>query len=525
MSQVLPRPSLQFDRKAAKRLLDDVRAGSETAVARFVEFHPRFRDAIAPAVPPTGARLTDAHLVVAREYGFASWSRWKEFVEDRLLDIDQRAATMISAVCSQQFRRGAQLLDAEPELAQYDFYAACACGSIDYITEHLQRDASLASSQGGPLGWHPILYACYSRFLRRDPERAEQIVQVVRLLLEHGADANSYYLIEHGEGKLAQTCIYGAAGIANHAALTQILLQAGADAGERVDGRSANEAIYHAAEFEDVACLRLLLEAGAGAEEVSYCLSRALDFGGEPAALLFLEHGADATLRIDHHQQRTHLHKAVINRRSEGTVRALLERGADPNLPDEEGLSPYRYAVRLGYPELVALLESFDADTGQATDQDRGQGAFEPGSEPSSGHLGLVARRGDVQLMRKMIAAGSAVNREMSMPPLHSACYAGQLEAAHLLVEHGADLTQVNEYGGTALGTTIYGSTDCCDPEGGPGMRLPEEITHGDYPGLVQFLIDAGAALPEGIDGGSDAVQDVLRRAGVADVIKREGSV
>jgi hypothetical protein len=111
---------------------------------------------------------------------------------------------------------------------------------------------------GGPLGWHPILYACYSRFLRRDPERAKQIVQVVRLLLEHGADANSHYLIEHGEGKLAQTCTYGAAGIANHVALTQILLQAGADAGERVDGRSANEAIYHAAEFEDVACLRLL---------------------------------------------------------------------------------------------------------------------------------------------------------------------------------------------------------------------------------------------------------------------------
>jgi ankyrin repeat protein len=113
------------------------------------------------------------------------------------------------------------------------------------------------------------------------------------------------------------------------------------------------------------------LSAIAGAEEASYCLSRALDFGGEPAALLFLEHGADATLRIDHHQQRTHLHKAVINRRSEGTVRALLERGADPNLPDEEGLILYRYAVRLGYPELVALLESFDADTAQATDQDR----------------------------------------------------------------------------------------------------------------------------------------------------------
>lgn len=508
------RPSLEFDRKAAKRLLDDAQGGAEDAMSRFVEFHPRFTDT---AVPLDEARLADAQFVVAREYGFASWPRWKQFVEDRLLDKDQRAAAMIEAVCSQQFRRGALLLEADLELARSDLFTACACGELDLVARELEREPALATREGGPLGWYPIVYACFSRFLRRDPERAARIVQVVRLLLDHGADADSHYLIEHGDGQLPQTCIYGAAGIANHTGLTQMLLEAGADAGERVDGRSANEALYHAAEFQDVTCLRLLLEAGAGHEEVSYCLSRALDFDNETAALLFLEHGADATQNIRHHGDRTHLHKAVINRRTEATLRALLQAGADPNRPDAEGKSPFRFAVSLGYPKIATLLEAHGADPEQATEEDRAQGAFAPGSSPSAGQLGVVARRGDLERMERMIAAGAAVSREASMPPLHSACYAGQLEAARLLVGHGADLEQVNEHGGTALGTTIFGSSDCCDPEGGPGMILPEEIDHGDYPGLVEFLIERGASLPDKISDGSEAVQQVLRRHGVPD--------
>jgi hypothetical protein len=47
-------------------------------------------------------------------------------------------------------------------------------------------------------------------------------------------------------------------------------------------------------------------------------------------------------------------------------------------------------------------------------------------------------------------------------------------------------------------------------------MRLPEEIAHGDYPGVAEVLLAAGARLPQRI-GGSEAVQEVLRRAGVPD--------
>ena len=51
---------------------------------------------------------------------------------------------------------------------------------------------------------------------------------------------------------------------------------------------------------------------------------------------------------------------------------------------------------------------------------------------------------------------------------------------------------------------------------GGIAMKLPEEITHGDYGIIAHMLIAAGARLPSHV-GGSDAVEDVLRRAGGPD--------
>jgi hypothetical protein len=57
---------------------------------------------------------------------------------------------------------------------------------------------------------------------------------------------------------------------------------------------------------------------------------------------------------------------------------------------------------------------------------------------------------------------------------------------------------------------------NCHNVVGGMTMKLPEEMTHGDYPAVAEVLIAAGAGLPERVRG-SEAVQDVLRRAGVPD--------
>src|SRR5262249_46596343 len=76
-----PRPSLEFDRKQARALLEAVRRGDVGAVERLRTHHPRFRDSSV-----AHAALHDAQLVIAREYGVASWPRWKQLVEMRQLE-------------------------------------------------------------------------------------------------------------------------------------------------------------------------------------------------------------------------------------------------------------------------------------------------------------------------------------------------------------------------------------------------------------------------------------------------------
>ena len=103
------------------------------------------------------------------------------------------------------------------------------------------------------------------------------------------------------------------------------------------------------------------------------------------------------------------------------------------------------------------------------------------------------------------------------------ASHQGNIEAAHCaplhvgVVERGADVNWLNSYGGNAVGTAIHGSANCFDTEGGGGMRIQEEAVTGDYPRIVEFLIERGSKLPPHIYGGSEAVQDVLRRHGVQD--------
>ncbi|MEO8564505.1 MAG: hypothetical protein ABI601_20695, partial [bacterium] len=65
-----PRPSLEFERKEAKGLLRRLRAGDPEAVARVRQWHPAFSPS-----QLGDAKLADAQLVIAREYGFASWPR------------------------------------------------------------------------------------------------------------------------------------------------------------------------------------------------------------------------------------------------------------------------------------------------------------------------------------------------------------------------------------------------------------------------------------------------------------------
>jgi len=78
-SKSLPvRPSLAHLKYQARDLLKAVHEEYPEALARLGEFHPTF---IAPKHDPATFRLSDAQFVIAREYGFESWSKLKQHVE------------------------------------------------------------------------------------------------------------------------------------------------------------------------------------------------------------------------------------------------------------------------------------------------------------------------------------------------------------------------------------------------------------------------------------------------------------
>jgi hypothetical protein len=70
-----PQPSLEFERKRAKALLRQLRAGEPDALHRARARHAAFRSGA-----PDRVTLADAQLIIAREYGFTSWPRLGRYI-------------------------------------------------------------------------------------------------------------------------------------------------------------------------------------------------------------------------------------------------------------------------------------------------------------------------------------------------------------------------------------------------------------------------------------------------------------
>src|SRR5512140_2082049 len=96
VSRGLPsRPHLDIPKRQARDLLRQFRAGDPEALDRIRRRHPRFKAMDASRLAAAEFRLSDAQLVVAREYGFSHWAELKERIDSntvaKLLDTAIRA--------------------------------------------------------------------------------------------------------------------------------------------------------------------------------------------------------------------------------------------------------------------------------------------------------------------------------------------------------------------------------------------------------------------------------------------------
>ena len=87
--QLPPNPSLEHLKSQAKQLLKAHKDGSPDAFQRIRSFFPKLSDATDVEIQSATFGLQDAQLVIAREYGFASWTRLKKAVRHQERDAEK----------------------------------------------------------------------------------------------------------------------------------------------------------------------------------------------------------------------------------------------------------------------------------------------------------------------------------------------------------------------------------------------------------------------------------------------------
>ena len=116
--QLPPSPSLEQLKKQAKSLLKRQQAADSGALTRIRENHPRWRNLSEEHVASSPFALADAQLVIASEYGFASWSKLQSHVKtlEAASSTAEAVASLRDAAGGRDLARLNALLDAHPEL-------------------------------------------------------------------------------------------------------------------------------------------------------------------------------------------------------------------------------------------------------------------------------------------------------------------------------------------------------------------------------------------------------------------------
>lgn len=167
-----PRPSLQQLRLQAKELRRAHASRDRAAAERIVAHHPNFRNRSGDDVLATPVSVSDSQLVIAREYGFASWAKLKHHVEfaDRIAKFEPHPLfdEALAALDSGDAAALRQLLAGNPSLVH-------ARTNLEPPFGYFSAATLLHHVAGNPGRDHPL---------------PDNVVAIARILLEAGADVD-----------------------------------------------------------------------------------------------------------------------------------------------------------------------------------------------------------------------------------------------------------------------------------------------------------------------------------------------
>ena len=322
-------------------------------------------------------------------------------------------------------------------------------------------------------------------------------LDVMRLLLEHGADPNVrdgssntplHGVSQRGHVKIARVLLeYGAhpdvRGIGDltplrlalqggHLKVARALLEHNANADTR---DHFNRTPLHQASQEgdvDVAQVLLNHRADANSQDLSNWtpLHWASQWGHVQVARVLLDHGAE----VDAHalDSSTPLHLALQEGHLE-MIRLLLDHGAFSNSRDRDNCTTLHWASRRGHLQVASVLLEHGAD---------------PNSRDNNKETPLhqLLEGEYLEVARVLLEHGADPNSQNSNKetPLHRASQRGHLEIARVLLDHRADPNSLDFINETPL----------------------HRASQYGYPEVTRVLLERGA------DSNGNPVSNVLRR-------------
>ena len=474
MSLLPEHPDLHQARRLAKELLDAAQGGDAGALVRLA----------AVSAPLT---LAGAQLALARELGQPSWAALVREIEARNASIPESVMRFLRSSVNHQIGAAARMLDENPALADSGFPAAVILGDASRVRVELDRDPGVATRVDPGSGWTALHLACASRF-HLDPARAPGLADVVRSLLDAGADVDG-----KSAGRRCWRPLECAVTSANSSANNEPIIRLLLDRGAPVRSETLLGSLYAA---DGTWCLELLTKACASPQLFTEALAEAV---AEP--------NLDA-------------------------VAVLLAAGADPDTPGPDGRSARRRALTAGVPATIELLGRGSNDpvealleailTGDA-DRARTMASADPGlvdrlEPPDRAALVAAAEHGSLASVRLMLELGFPVQARRQATDddgataLHAASFAGSADTVALLLDHGADPSARDTlWHSQPLGWALVGSGEA-----------PDSAPSPDWVATVALLLDHGASLEAiTLDPGepnqpSAAVLELLRSHGLA---------
>ena len=482
------RPNLDHLKNEAKALRNAFESGDAEAVQRV--------HAVLGAI--NQLKLTEAQRVIAREYGFPTFTRLRAHVQ-ALRSLDEAITAFLNAVFYRDADAARQVLTTEPRIASNSLHVAAVLGLADDVRRLITENPARVHEGAGQPAADPLLWLGYSPFHGESAERDRGLFEAAVLLLDAGADPNSK------DGRYGVPVLYAVTGMNNAPRIARLLLERGASP---TDG----ESVFHAAERYNIEALELLLEYGVDLNYVGdwgntaiYFLLRYHRIDQEPRVKQgvdwLLEHDADPNVLCGRERENA-LHVAVRRGQSSATIRMFLDRITDVDAPRGDGLTAWQLAKRAGFDEVATLLEEHGARARTLSPVDQLLAACSRGDADraralSSPQLIDSLTDGDAELMVEAaaenraatvlacIAAGFPIDSKdpNGATALHYAALHGNAAIVRALLAARADFTPTDrEHNATPLGWACFG-TDHVRTES------------GDYTETVRALVKAGARL------------------------------